>query len=54
MSTYVKPFILDRKNFLLANTPKGVAGSTVMFKTAMENRIFHGRSWEGIKLEKFM
>ena len=34
------PFVIDRKNFLFANTPKGAAGSAVMFsliQTAMEN-----------------
>ena len=36
----IKPFVIDRKNFLFANTPKGAAGSAVMFsliQTAMEN-----------------
>ena len=35
----IKPFVIDRKNFLFANTPKGAAGSAVMFsliRTAME------------------
>ena len=36
----IKPFVIDRKNFLLANTPKGATGSAVMFsliQTAIEN-----------------
>lgn len=36
----IKPFVIDRKNFLFANTPKGAAGSAVMFsliRTAIEN-----------------
>ena len=36
----IKPFVIDRKNFLFANTPKGATGSAVMFsliQTAMEN-----------------
>ncbi len=36
----IKPFVIDRKNFLFANTPKGAAGSAVMFsliQTTMEN-----------------
>ena len=36
----VKPFVIDRKNFLFANTPKGATGSAVMFsliQTAIEN-----------------
>ena len=36
----IKPFVIDRKNFLLANTPKGASGSAVMFsmiQTAIEN-----------------
>lgn len=36
----IKPFVIDRKNFLFANTPKEAAGSTVMFsliQTAIEN-----------------
>ena len=35
-----KPFVIDRKNFLFANTPKGATGSAVMFsliQTALEN-----------------
>ena len=38
----IKPFVIDRKNFLFANTPKGATGSAVMFsliQTAMENRL---------------
>ena len=36
----IKPFVIDRKNFLYANTPKGATGSAVMFsliQTASEN-----------------
>ena len=36
----IKPFVIDRKNFLFANTPKGAFGSAVMFsliQTAIEN-----------------
>ena len=36
----IKPFVIDRKNFLFANTPKGAAGSAIMFsliQTALEN-----------------
>ena len=36
----IKPFVIDRKNFLFTNTPKGAAGSAVMFsliQTAIEN-----------------
>ena len=36
----IKPFVIDRKNFLVANTPKGATGSAVMFsliQTAIEN-----------------
>lgn len=36
----IKPFVIDRKNFLFANTPRGAGGSAVMFsliQTAMEN-----------------
>ena len=35
----IKPFVIDRKNFLFANTPKGAVRSAVMFsfiRTAME------------------
>ena len=36
----IKPFVIDRKNFLFANTPKGATGSAVMFsmiQTAIDN-----------------
>lgn len=36
----IKPFVVDRKNFLLANTAKGATGSAIMFtliQTAIEN-----------------
>lgn len=36
----MKPFVIDRKNFLFANTPKGATGSAVIFsmiQTAIEN-----------------
>ena len=36
----IKPFVIDRKNFLFANTPRGATGSAVIFsliQTAMEN-----------------
>ena len=36
----IKPFVIDRKNFLFANTPGGAQGSTVIFsliQTAIEN-----------------
>jgi len=36
----IKPFVIDRKNFLFANTPKGADGSAIMFsliQTAIEN-----------------
>ncbi len=36
----IKPFVIDRKNFLFANTPRGAKASTVMFsliETAKEN-----------------
>ncbi|WP_275532485.1 IS66 family transposase [Pseudoflavonifractor sp. An187] len=36
----IKPFVIDRKNFLFANTPKGAKGSAIMFsliQTAIEN-----------------
>jgi len=36
----IKPFVIDRKNFLFANTPKGATGSAIMFsliQTATEN-----------------
>ena len=37
----IKPFVIDRKNFLFANTPGGARGSAVIFsliQTAIENR----------------
>jgi len=36
----IKPFVIDRKNFLFANTPRGARASAVMFsiiETAKEN-----------------
>jgi len=36
----IKPFVIDRKNFLSVNTPRGATGSAVMFsiiETAKEN-----------------
>ena len=36
----IKPFVINRKNFLFANTPKGATGSAIMFsliQTAIEN-----------------
>lgn len=36
----IKPFVVDRKNFLFANTPKGATGSAIMYsmiQTAIEN-----------------
>ena len=36
----IKPFVIDRKNFLFANTPSGAQGSAVIFsliQTAIEN-----------------
>ena len=38
----IKPFVIDRKNFLFANTPKGATGSAVIFsliQTAIENNL---------------
>lgn len=38
----IKPFVIDRKNFLFANTPRGAKGSAIIFsliQTAMENRL---------------
>lgn len=38
----IMPFVIDRKNFLFANTPKGAAGSAVMFsliQTAIKNSL---------------
>ena len=36
----IKPFVIDRKNFLFANTPSGATSSAVIFsliQTAIEN-----------------
>ena len=36
----IKPFVIDRKNFLFANTPKGALGSAIIFsliQTAIGN-----------------
>ena len=36
----IKPFVIDRKNFLFANTPSGATSSTIIFsliETAKEN-----------------
>ena len=36
----IKPFVIDRKNFLFANTPRGAKASAIMFRiieTAKEN-----------------
>lgn len=38
----IKPFVIDRKNFLFANTPRGAKASAVMFsiiETAKENKL---------------
>ena len=38
----IKPFVIDRKNFLFANTPGGAKGSAVIFtmiQTAIENHL---------------
>ncbi len=38
----IKPFVIDRKNFLFANTPSGAKGSAVIFtliQTAIENHL---------------
>lgn len=38
----INPFVIDRKNFLFANTPKGATGSAIMFsliQTAIENNL---------------
>ena len=38
----IKPFVIDRKNFLFANTPSGATGSAVIFtliQTAIENKL---------------
>lgn len=37
----IKPFVMERKNFLIANTPNGAQGSTVVFsliETSKGNR----------------
>jgi len=38
----IKPFVIDRKNFLFSNTPGGAKGSAVIFtliQTAIENKL---------------
>ena len=38
----IKPFVIDRKNFLFVNTPRGADGSAVMFsliETALKNKL---------------
>ena len=36
----IKPFVMDKKNFLFANTPNGAHGSAIsMIETAKENRL---------------
>ena len=38
----IKPFVINRKNFMFANTPKGATSSAVMFsmiRTAIENSL---------------
>ena len=38
----IKPFVIDRKNFLFANTPNGAKGSATIFsliQTAVENSL---------------
>ena len=38
----IKSYVIDRKNFLFANTPSGAIGSAVMFSlimTALENKL---------------
>ncbi len=38
----IKSYVIDRKNFLFANTPGGAAGSAAMFSfimTALENKL---------------
>ena len=38
----IKSLVIDRKNFLFANTPKGATGSAIMFsliQTVIENRL---------------
>ena len=42
MHRSIKPFVIDRKNFLFANTPGGAKGSAVIFtliQTAIENNL---------------
>ena len=46
----IKPFVMDRKNFLFANTPNGAQGSAIIFsmiETAKENGLdpFHYLVW---------
>ena len=46
----IKPFVIDRKNFLFANTPSGATSSAVIFsliQTALENKLdpFRYLSW---------
>lgn len=45
-----KPFVIDRKNFLFANAPKGSTGSAIIFsmiQTILENQLdpYHYPSW---------
>lgn len=38
----IKPFVIGRKNFLFANTPRGAQGSVIIYslvETAKENRL---------------
>ncbi len=38
----IKPFVIDRKNFLFANAPSGATGSAVIFtliQTSIENKL---------------
>jgi hypothetical protein len=38
----IKPFVVDRMNFLFANTPKGAEGIAIVFsliQTAIENSL---------------
>ena len=38
----IKPFVIGRKNFLFANTPRGAQGSSIIYslvETAKENRL---------------
>ena len=38
----MKPFVIDRKNFLFANTPRGAKASAIIFsliETAKENNL---------------